>query len=148
MESPIGTFRLVLVLTLGLGLTACAGKDKASETPDQLTEQYRQEILSTVDDADRAEQAAALAEQLRQVFVAEQRQLQVDMKTFQSMNADFDTTEAQFQAFFEGLNAHKEARQGQVVAIHSKLQALLTADEWKKLKHARKDALKIDLRLL
>ncbi|MEH6588918.1 MAG: hypothetical protein V7746_01610 [Halioglobus sp.] len=148
MESPIGTFRLALVLTLGLGLTACAGKDKASETPDQLTEQYRQEILSTVGDSDRAEPAAALAEQLRLVFVEEQRQLQVDMKTFQSMNVDFNATEAQFQAFFEGLNARIEARQGQVVGIHSQLQALLTADEWKQLKHARKDALEIDLGLL
>ena len=99
-------------------------------------------------DADRAGQAAALAESLKQVFVTAQNQLQADMKTFQSMNTDFNATEAQFQAFFNGLNARADARQDQVVAIHLKMQALLTADEWKQLKHVRNDALKIDLKLL
>ncbi len=107
-----------------------------------------EEILATVADTGRAAQAAALAEQLKQVFVAQQNQLRADMKTFQSLNADFNATEAQFRAFFEGLNARTELRQGQVVAIHSKMQALLTADEWTQLKHARKDALKMDLKLL
>lgn len=148
MKSPIRFYRLALVLILGLGLTACAGKDKESETPDQLMEQFRQEILSTVGDADRAEQAAALAEQLKQGFVATQSQLQVDMETFRSMNADFNATEAQFQAFFEGLNAQARARQNQAVAIHSKMKALLTAEEWKQLNDAREDALQTVLKLL
>ncbi|MEH6571229.1 MAG: hypothetical protein V7709_19265 [Halioglobus sp.] len=148
MKSPIRVYRLALVLMLGLGLSACAGKDKESETPEQLMDLFRQEILSTVGDADRAEQALALAEQLEQGFVATQSQLQVDMETVRSMNADFNATETQFQAFFEGLNAQAGTRQNQAVAIHSKMQALLTADEWKQLKHARNDALQTVLKLL
>ena len=148
MKNSIAVYRLVLVLMLGLGLTACVGKDKDSQTPGQLTELFRQEVLSTVGDADRAEQAAALAEQLRQAFVMEQNQLQVDMKTFQSMNADFNTTEAEFKAFFDGLNTRIESTQNQVVAIHSKMQTLITAEEWKQLKPTRKNALKTDLKLL
>jgi len=100
-----------------------------------------------VGDADRAEQAAALAEQLKQGFVATQSQLQVDMKVFRSMNADFNATEAQFQAFFEGLNAQAKNRQNQAVAIHSKMKALLTAEEWKQLNDAREDALQTVLKL-
>jgi len=74
--------------------------------------------------------------------------LMVDMETFRSMNADFNATEEQFQAFFEGLNAQAGSRQNQAVAIHSKMKALLTAEEWKQLNDAREDALQTVLKLL
>ena len=141
-------YQKMLVLILAVGLTACAGKDKGDPTPDQMTGQLRQEILSTVNDPARAEDAAALAEQLRQLFVAAQSQLQGDMKTYESMNADFNSTRAEFEAFFDGVNTRAEARQNKVLGIHSKMQALLTTQEWKQLKHARKKALKTDLKLL
>jgi hypothetical protein len=141
-------YQPMLILILAVGLTACAGKDKKDPTPDQVTGQLRQEILSTVSDPARAEDAAALAEQLRQLFVAAQSQVKDDMKTYDSMNADFNSTRAQFETFFDGVNTRAQARQDKVVAIHSKMQALLTAEEWKQLKHARKKALKTDLKLL
>jgi hypothetical protein len=141
-------YQPMLVLILAVGLTACAGKDKQDPTPDQVTGQLRQEILSTVDDPARAEDAAVLAEQLRQLFIAAQSQIKVDMKAYDSMNADYNSTQAQFDAFFDGVNTRAEDRQNKVVTIHSKMQALLTAEEWKQLKHARKDALKTDLKLL
>ena len=139
---------LALVLLLALGLTACAGKDKKEETPDQMTEQFRQEILNTVSDPERAEKAAKLADQLRELFVDAEKQNTKDFDTFRSLNANYDARETAFQGFFMNMNNQARARQKRVLEIHAKMQKLLTADEWKQLEDARKKALKADLKHL
>ena len=139
---------LALVLLLALDLTACAGKDKKEETPDQMTEQFRQEILNTVSDPERAEKAAKLADQLRELFVDAEKQNTKDFDTFRSLNANYDARETAFQGFFMNMNNQARARQKRVLEIHAKMQKLLTADEWKQLEDARKKALKADLKHL
>lgn len=139
---------LTLVLMLVLGVSACAGKDKKDETPDQMTEQFREEILSTVTDTKRAEKAAKLADQLRALFVDAEKQSKKDFETFRSLNANYDAKETAFQGFFMNMNNQARARQKRVLEIHAKMQKLLTADEWKKLDHARENALKVDLKTL
>ncbi len=69
MKTLVVHLRRIFLLLLITGLVACAGKDKAEATPKNMTEQLRQEILSTVADKDRANKAAALAENLRYIFV-------------------------------------------------------------------------------
>ena len=139
---------LALVLLLALDLTACAGKDKKEETPDQMTEQFRQEILNTVSDPERAEKAAKLADQVRELFVDAEKQNTKDFDTFRSLNANYDARETAFQGFFMNMNNQARARQKRVLEIHAKMQKLLTADEWKQLEDARKKALKADLKHL
>ena len=148
VQTSRGIYRLTLVLVLITGLAACAGKDKQEKTPDQMTEQLRQETLKYVTDSDRANKAAELTEQLRQIFVEAHEQSKTDIETYRAINANFDATEADFKAFFESINNKARNRHGRVLAIHSKLKTLLTEEEWKKLNDARKDALKTDLNLL
>ncbi len=146
---PLTEYRLLsLALAMIVGLSACAGKDKKEDTPDQMTEQFRQEILSTVTDARRAEKAAKLADQLRELFVDAEKQLEKDFATFRSLNANYDAKETAFQGFFMNMNNQARARQKRVLEIHAKMQKLLTAEEWKQLEEAREDALKTDLKLL
>ena len=133
---------------LAFGLSACAGKDNKDDTPDAMTEQFRQEILQTVSDVDRAEKAAKLADQLRALFVDAEKQNTKDLETFRSLNASYDARETAFQGFFMNMNNQARARQQRVLEIHAKMQKLLTADEWKKLEDARKKALKADLKYL
>ena len=137
--------RLALLLILAPGLFACAGKDKKDETPDAMTEQFRQEILSTVTDPDRAKKAANLADQLRQLFADAERQYKKDFETFRSLNANYETKETAFQGFFMNMNNQARARQQRVLEVHAKMQKLLTPEEWKQLEKARKNALKVDL---
>ena len=144
---PVRFYRLSLLLLM-TGLFACAGNDKVEATPENMTELLRQEILATVDDVDRANQAAELAEQLKQVFVGAHEQSKKDVDTYRSLNANFDSTDEDFKKYFDGINARGKERQEEVVTIHEKLKSLLTAEEWQLLEDARKKALKIDLKLL
>lgn len=144
VEYRLLTFAMMLVL----GLSACAGKDKKEDTPDQMTEQFRQEILNTVADPERADKAAKLADQLRQLFVDADKQFKKDFDTFSSLNANYDAKETAFQGFFMNVNNQARARQKRVLEIHAKMQKVLTAEEWEKLEDARKKALKADLKLL
>ena len=139
---------IVLLLTLVLGLSACAGKDRKEDTPDQMTEQFRQEILNTVNDPDRAEKAAKLADQLRKLFADAEKQYKKDFETFRSLNANYGARESAFQGFFLTMNNQARARQKRVVEIHAKMQKLLTADEWDVLEKARENALKVDLKYM
>ena len=148
MTRVSGIQRLSLALILITGLAACAGKDKKEDTPDQMTEQFRQEILSTVDDPDRADKAAKLADRLRQLFIDAEKQYTKDFQTFRSLNANYDAKETAFQGFFMNMNNQARARQKRVLEIHAKMQKVLTADEWQQLNKAREDALKTNLKLL
>ena len=141
-------FRRIFLLLLITGLAACAGKDKQEKTPDHVTDQLRQEILKTVTDPERASQAASLAESLKQIFAESDKQYKTDFETFQSINANFDATDAELQDFFDRINSQAKNRQARVLAIHEKMRTLLTAEEWKQLNDAREDALKVDLKLL
>ena len=140
--------RRILLLLLITGLVACAGKDKVEATPDNMTEQLRQEILNTVADKDRANKAAALAENLRYIFVDAHEQSKKDIEAFHLLQAKYDTTDAEFNAFFDGINARGKERQKRVLAINEEMKAQLTASEWAKLEDVREDALKIDLKQL
>jgi len=139
---------LTIALLLVLGLSACAGKDKKEDTPDQMTEQFRQEILNTVADPERADRAAKLAGKLRELFVAAEKQYNKDFETFRSLNANYSAKETAFQGFFMNMNNQARARQKRVLEIHAKMQKILTAEEWQQLDDARKNALKTDLKLL
>lgn len=141
-------FRHIFLLLLITGLAACAGKDKQENTPDHVTGQLHQEILKTVTDPERTSQAASLAESLKQIFAESDKQYKTDFETFQSINANFDATDAELQAFFDRINSQAKNRQARVLAIHEKMRTLLTAEEWKQLNDAREDALKVDLKLL
>lgn len=146
-KSPI-VLRRIFLLLLITGLAACAGKDKQEKTPDHVTGQLHQEILKTVTDPERTSQAASLAESLKQIFAESDKQYKTDFETFQSINANFDATDAELQAFFDRINSQAKNRQARVLAIHEKMRTLLTAEEWKQLNDAREDALKVDLKLL
>ena len=144
---PLFDYRFI-ALVLVLALSACAGKDKKEDTPDQMTEQFRQEILTTVSDPDRAGKAANLADQLRLLFVDAEKQYLKDFETFRSLNANYDARKTSFQGFFMNVNNQARARQKRVLEIHAKMQKLLTAEEWAQLEEARKKALKVNLKLL
>lgn len=135
----------LIALLLVLALSACAGKDKKEDTPDQMTEQFRQEILESVQDTERAEKAAKLAGQLRELFVDAEQQYKKDFDTFRSLNTNYDAKKSSFQGFFMNVNNQARARQKRVLEIHAKMQKLLTAEEWEQLEKARKKALKINL---
>jgi hypothetical protein len=139
---------LTLALILVPGLSACAGKDTKEDTPDQMTEQFRQEILSTVTDPERADKAARLADKLRELFVDAEQQYKKDFGTFRSLNANYDAKETAFQGFFMNMNNQARARQKRVLEVHVKMQKLLTAEDWEKLEDARKKALKVELKQL
>ena len=140
--------RLMFLLMLTTGLAACAGKDKVEATPDNMTELLRQEILDTVADADRANEAAELATQLRQIFVDAQAQRKRDIEMFHSIISNMDSTDKDFNTFFDDMNARTKKRQSQVLIINTKMKSLLTAKEWQQLEDAREKALKADLKLL
>ena len=148
MKTSVEYRLLILVLVLILGLSACAGKDKKEDTPDQMTEQFRQEIYSTVADPERANKAAKLADKLRELFVDAEQQYKKDFDTFRSLNANYDAKETAFQGLFMNMNNQARARQKRVLEVHAKMQKLLTAEEWGKLEDARKKALKVDLKQL
>ena len=148
MHTLITYRHVVLLVILSLGLSACAGKDKKDKTPDAMTEQFRQEILESVEDPERAEKAAKLAGQLRELFAEAERQSRKDFDTFRSLNANYDTKKSSFQGFFMNMNNQARARQKRVLEIHAKMQKLLTAEEWETLEKAREEALKVDLKYM
>ena len=127
----------MLGLVMGLGLTACAGKDKKEATTDPMTEQFRQELLSVVTDPDRAKKATKLADQLGQLSADAERQYKKDLETFHALNASYDTKETAFQGLFMNMNNQARARQRRVLEVHAKMQKLLTAEEWELFAESR-----------
>jgi hypothetical protein len=137
MQTESAYRRAAFLLLLSLGLSACVGQEKQQEAPDRMTERFRQEILSAVEDPERAKKAAKLADQLRQLSIEADRQYRKDNGTLRSLNANYDAKESAFQGLFMNMNNQAKVRQKRVLEIHAKMRKLLTADEWEKLNLAR-----------
>lgn len=135
--------RNVLLAICLAGLVACAGQDKVSLEEEQAMafEAFRLATLDTVSDEQRAQEAAALVDELARIS-AEAREDQLSFRqAFRQLNRDHGASREQFVDLFEAFNVDIEMNQRHALAARKALAELLTREEWEALARLRKDAL-------
>ncbi len=121
----------LLIAAIAFSFAGCAGKDKMSpvDVEYQAFDDLRSEIREVIDDPAREKEAIAMLEALTEdletlrVSVSERRQ------QFRELNANYDATRAEFEAFFDQVDRQIQSNKRQVSEKNRALFAIITPDE-------------------
>ena len=143
--------RLTLLCIAVALFTACSDSKQTSPetiTPAKITAKMHQEIKSIITDPARAQQVISLSDQLNIIIVEAVQERDKKSAMIRSMNANYDTTKAEFETLLNTINAKEKQRYMKVLAINTEMKKILTSQEWKQLHDIREEILKKDIKLL
>jgi DNA repair ATPase RecN len=127
-----------------LMLTACSGINSVppEEKERQASEEFRETIKEVVQEPERQVEILSLAEKYQAAFKKLRATVAAQRNELQNLNADYDATREQFQAFIDKYDT--EIRAARIEATGSRMAFVraTTAEEWAALKKADAKALK------
>jgi DNA repair ATPase RecN len=135
---------MVTLLLPALMLTACSGIN--SVTPEEkerkASEEFRETIKEVIQGPERQVEILSLAEKYQADFKKLRATVAAQRNELRNLNADYDATREQFQAFIDKYDAEiRAARKGATGSRMAFVRAT-TAEEWAALKKADAKALK------
>ncbi len=135
----LGLLPVILVFVLG----GCAGKDDVApvDVEKQAFEDLRTEIREVIDDPAREAKVIAQVDALVKELDELRERVADRKKRIRQLNADYDTSRAEFEAFFEKVNMEIRSNRQRVGDSHSALRASTTAEEWSQISKARTKAM-------
>ena len=127
-----------------LMLTACSGIN--SVTPEEkernASEEFRETIKDVVQDPERQVEILGLAEKYQAAFKKLRATVEAQRNELQNLNADYDATREQFQAFIDKYDTEIRAARKEATGSRMAFVRATTAEEWAALKKADAKALK------
>ncbi len=135
----LGLLPVILVFVLG----GCASKDDVApvDVEKQAFEDLRTEIRDVIDDPARATEAIALVDALVKELDELRERVADRKKRIRQLNADYDTSRAEFEAFFDKVNVEIRSNRQRTADSHRALRASTTAEEWSQISKARTQAM-------
>jgi hypothetical protein len=134
----------ILLLLPALLLAACSGINSVTpeEKERQAYEEFRETIKEVIQDPERQVEILSLAEKYQAAFKKLRATVEAQRNELRNLNADYDATREQFQAFIDKYDteigaARKEATDNRMAFVRA-----TTAEEWAALKKADAKALK------
>jgi outer membrane murein-binding lipoprotein Lpp len=109
----------------------CASKDDVSsaDVENQAFEDLRSEIRAVIDDPVREGEAIALVNELSEDLDALREKIAQRSQRVRELNADYDTTRAEFEAFFDQVDREIMSNKRQVSEKHREFLEIMTPDE-------------------
>jgi len=149
---PSSRFRqCVLFLAIILSVTiGCAGKDDIApiDVEKQAFADLREDIREVIEDPARADEAIKLVGVLQEDLAALRRSVAERRSRIAELNADYDTSRADFEAFLQRIEAEVGANRRRASESHLALLATVTAEERSALAKTRTRAMKATIRTM
>lgn len=134
---------VVLFLTAVLLLASCTNRE--TPTPRDLEQQafddLRIKVQEIVSDPDRATQAVNLVNQLQQDLADLRSRVAARKERARMLNANYDTTRAQLDAFLASVEQEVRDNQARVSETHQALLASVNAEERAAIRRAHTNAM-------
>ena len=133
----------VLLLAAAMLLCACSGKNDLAppEAEKQAYEDLAAAIRSSFDDEQRQAEVLASFDQMT-IHLNELRKNSHDrIARFRELNANYDTTRAELEAFTQELIAEFRANRNKVNAMYEEISALTSPEEREALEKVRTAAI-------
>lgn len=134
---------IVCISLLAMLLAGCAGNSDVSlvDVEKQAFDDLRSEIRITIDDTGRETRAIELVDELAKELES-LRQLKAERQDQgRRLNAKYDTTRAEFDAFISETSAKIRLNQQRILNLRGAFIATTTAEEWDQIFDARTDAI-------
>jgi uncharacterized coiled-coil DUF342 family protein len=121
----------ILFAAVACALVGCASKDDVSpaDVEKQAFEDLRTEIRAVIDDPAREGEAIALVDELSEDLNTLREKIAERRQRVRELNADYDTTRADFEAFFDQVDGEIKSNKRQVSEKHREFLAIMTPDE-------------------
>ncbi len=130
--------RLTLVCVLALALSACGGKQRGPDLTEFAdTENLAKLVTEIVADEDRQARALELLTELdhtADIYFQQVREVQF---AFSRAAVDYDATDEDLEVIASRLQAARDARREDMVALALEARTVLTAEEWAELSARR-----------
>ena len=112
-------------------IAGCASKDDVApvDVEKQAFEDLRDDIRNAVTDPARAAEVIRLVGMLEQDLATLRKTIKARKDRARELNADYDTSRADFEAFIAGVEAEVHDHEQRVSETHQSLRATLTAEE-------------------
>ena len=128
------TFRLksaTLFAAIACAFVGCASKDDVSpaDVEKQAFEDLRSEIREVIDDPAREGEVIKLVDELSEDLSALREKIAARRQRVRELNADYDTTRAAFEAFFDQVDEEIRSNKRQVSEKHREFLTIMTPDE-------------------
>ncbi len=139
---------VLLFAVIVSAIAGCAGKDNVSpvDVEKQAFEDLRSEIREVIDDPAREAEAIALVESLVDELDSLREKISARRKRVSQLNADYDTTRADFEAFFDQVDKEIQSNKRQVSEKQRALFAITTPDERSAISKAHSKAMDAAIR--
>ncbi len=130
-ERTISLKCAMVFAAIACAFAGCASKDDVSpaDVEKQAFEDLRTEIRAVIDDPAREGEAIALVNELSEDLDALREKIAQRRQRVRELNADYDTTRADFEAFFDRVDGQIQSNKRQVSEKRRALFAILTPDE-------------------
>ncbi len=130
-ERTISLKSAMVFAAIACAFAGCASKDDVSpaDVETQAFEDLRTEIRAVIDDPAREGEAIALVNELSEDLGALRETIAKRRQRVRELNADYDTTRADFEAFFDRVDRQIQWNKRQVSEKHREFLAIMTPDE-------------------
>ena len=121
----------MLFAAIACAVAGCASKDDVSpaDVEKQAFEDLRTEIRAVIDDPAREGEAIALVNELSEDLNALREKIGQRRQRVRELNADYDTTRADFEAYFDKVDREIRWNKRQVSEKHREFLTIMTPDE-------------------
>ena len=128
---------------LAIFLAGCAGKGDTSlvDAEKQAFDDLRAEIRIAIDNPERETMAIAIVDELAAQLASLLAKKKDKQEQARKLNADYDTTRAEFDAFVSVANTEIRMNQQRVLEQRKALIEITTPEEWEQILDARTDAI-------
>ncbi len=139
---------VLLFAVIVSAIAGCAGKDDVSpvDVEKQAFEDLRSEIREAIDDPARDAEAITLVDSLVDDLDNLREKISARRKRVRQLNADYDTTRADFEAFFDQIDGQIQSNKRQVSERQRAFFAMTTPDERSALSKAHSKAMNAAIR--
>ncbi len=130
-ERTISLKCAMVFAAIACAFAGCASKDDVSsaDVEKQAFEDLRSEIRAVIDDPAREGEAIALVNELSEDLDALREKIAQRSQRVRELNADYDTTRAEFEAFFDQVDREIMSNKRQVSEKHREFLEIMTPDE-------------------
>jgi uncharacterized coiled-coil DUF342 family protein len=121
----------MVFVAIACAFAGCASKDDVSpaDVEKQAFEDLRTEIRAVIDDPAREGEAIALVNELSEDLNALREKIGQRRQRVRELNADYDTTRADFEAYFDKVDREIRWNKRQVSEKHREFLTIMTPDE-------------------
>jgi len=149
MQQVICEWKTVfLFAVIAISCAGCASKDDLSpvEAQRQAFEDLRSEIREVIDEPARESEALALVDALSEDFHALREKISERRQRARELNADYDSTRADFESFFDRVDEEIKSNKRRVSEKQRALFAVTTPNERSAISKAHTKAMDAAIR--